>query len=255
MSKRGVVVLFALGILIADLAGAQVAIPPASPAGGPPEQAKSAPPGGGLTLMQLLEKGGPVMYPLYLCSILVVGFTVERLLNLRRRKVAPEGLLGELRALLDRPERTVDAGQVASLCEAQPSPLARVVSAGARRANRTVLEVEKAMEDTSAREVVRLQRNNRVFSGVASVAPLLGLLGTATGIIRAFMTVAAMQDALGKSELLAGGIYEALVSTAAGLTIAIAALVLYLFFQERVERLVSEMDDAATELAERLAKA
>ncbi len=265
MSKLCVMVLCILGILIPVLAEGQAVVPSVAPERGHSQQAGAVAgstaaerdqpvlPGGGLTLIQLLQKGGVVMYPLYLCSILVLGFAVERLLTLRRRNVAPEGLLGELRSILDRPERTVDAGQVMALCEGQRNPLARIVSAGARRANRTILEVEKAMEDTSAREVVRLQRNNRVFSGVASVAPLLGLLGTATGIIRAFMTVAAMQDALGKSELLAGGIYEALVSTAAGLSIAIVALVLYLFFQERVEKLVSEMDDAATELSERLA--
>ena len=81
-----------------------------------------------------------------------------------------------------------------------------------------------------------MQRNNRVFSSVASVAPLLGLFGTVTGIIRAFMTVAENAESLGKTEVLAGGIYEALVTTAAGIGIAIPAMILYFYCQDRVER-------------------
>jgi len=206
-----------------------------------------------LTMIQLLQKGGPVMYPLYLCSILALGFAFERLFTLRSRKVSPPQTLQQLRAAMEQPQGSFNAQALQAQLEGATSALARIAAAGLRRANRPIMEVEKAMEDTAAKEVSRLQRNNRVLSAVASVAPLLGLLGTATGIIRTFMTVAASEDALGRTELLAGGIYEALVATAVGLTIAIAALVLYFFFQERVERLVSEIDDTATELAEKLA--
>ena len=206
-----------------------------------------------LTMIQLLQKGGPVMYPLYLCSILALGFAFERLFTLRSRKVSPPLTLQCLRAAMVQPRETFNAQALQAQLEGATSPLARIAQAGLRRANRPIMEVEKAMEDTAAKEVSRLQRNNRVLSAVASVAPLLGLLGTATGIIRTFMTVAASEDALGRTELLAGGIYEALVATAVGLTIAIVALVLYFFFQERVERLVTEIDDTATELAEKLA--
>ncbi|MEI8139000.1 MAG: MotA/TolQ/ExbB proton channel family protein [bacterium] len=206
-----------------------------------------------LTMIQLLQKGGPVMYPLYLCSILALGFAFERLFTLRNRVVSPPQTVLQLRTALDQPGDTFNAQALQAQLEGATSPLARIVAAGIRRANRPIMEVEKAMEDTAAKEVSKLQRNNRVLSAVASVAPLLGLLGTATGIIRTFMTVAASEDALGRTELLAGGIYEALVATAVGLTIAIAALVMYFFFQERVERLVSEIDYTATELAEKLA--
>lgn len=206
-----------------------------------------------LTLLQLLKKGGPVMYPLYLCSILALGFAFERLFNVRRSKVSPPQTRAHLQSALAQPRESLNVPALMAQLQDSASPLARIATAGLRRANRPVIEVEKAMEDTAAKEVSKLHRNNRVFSVVASVAPLLGLLGTATGIIRTFMTVASSEDALGRTELLAGGIYEALVATAVGLTIAIAALVLYFFFQERVDRLVAEVDDTATQLAEKVA--
>lgn len=264
MTRCRVIAMVGLGVLISGMAMAQVAVKPMPQAGAgatPPSMgsatgavsADASPGKPTLTLVQLLQKGGPVMYPLYLCSILVLGFAVERLFTLRRRKVSPPPAMGLLRAAMAQAGVALDAGMLTAQLQGAPSPLARIVMAGLRRANRPIIEVEKAMEDTAAKEVTRLQRNNRVLSAVASVAPLLGLLGTATGIIRTFMMVAQSEDALGRTELLAGGIYEALVATAVGLVIAIVALVLYFLFQERVERLVAEIDETTTELAERLA--
>ena len=115
-----------------------------------------------------------------------------------------------------------------------------------------MLELEKAIEDAGIKEAAKLQRNNKIFSSVASIAPLLGLLGTVTGFMHSFMIVAATSEALGKAELLATGIYEALMTTAVGLVIAIPSLTLYFYYQERVDKLVSNIDDAAVELLETL---
>ena len=97
-----------------------------------------------------------------------------------------------------------------------------------------------------------MRRNCKVLSVVASVSPLLGLLGTVLGMIKAFMTVASREEALGRTELLASGIYQALVTTATGLSIAIPALVLYHLFADKIERLVIEMDDITLDLVERM---
>lgn len=255
MRKYRVICIVGIGVLVSGMAVGQMAVkaPPLAVPAASPAAVETAPGKPALTMAQLLQKGGPVMYPLYLCSILVLGFAVERLLTLRRRKVSPPQVIDPLRAALAPQAGVFDAGALMATLQGAASPLARIVMAGLRRANRPIIEVEKAMEDTAAKEVTRLQRNNRVLSAVASVAPLLGLLGTATGIIRTFMTVAQSEDALGRTELLAGGIYEALVATAVGLVIAIVALVLYFFFQERVERLVAEIDETTTVLAEQLA--
>jgi biopolymer transport protein ExbB len=205
-----------------------------------------------LTLLELLQKGGPVMYPLYLCSIILVAFTIERAVSLRRRRVSPPETIVKLRSAMSDTPGSFNIRDLLEDMMMMNNPLARIAAAGLRRADRPVIEVEKAIEDAAAKEVTRLQRNNRVLSSIASVAPLLGLLGTVTGIIRTFMTVAAHEEALGRTEILAGGIYEALVATAVGLTIAIAALILYYYFQERVDRLVAEIDDIATELVDKL---
>jgi len=127
-----------------------------------------------------------------------------------------------------------------------------VAAAGLRKANRPLPEIEKAIEDAGAREAAAMRRNCRVLSMVASIAPLLGLLGTVTGMIRAFMTVASRAEALGRTEMLAAGIYEALVTTAVGLSIAIPALVCYYVYVEKAESFVAEIDAIAEELVTRI---
>ncbi|MEI6809320.1 MAG: MotA/TolQ/ExbB proton channel family protein, partial [bacterium] len=139
------------------------------------------------TFLELLQKGGPIMYPLYLCSILMIAFTIERAINLRRCKVSPLETAEAIRAGTG----TGTMGTLALLerMQSQDNPLARIATACLCRSDRPILEIEKAGEDAAAKEVASLQRNNRVLSSIASVAPLLGLLGTVTGIIRTFMTV------------------------------------------------------------------
>jgi biopolymer transport protein ExbB len=201
-------------------------------------------------LLQLLQRGGPVMYPLYACSILVVTFWIERMVSLRRNKVIPPELLRAIQAAAGEPAARQ---RLADEIQANPSSLGRIVRAGYKKITRPVLEIEKAIEDAGAKEVAVLQRNNKVFSVVGTIAPLLGLLGTVTGLMRSFMTVATSAEALGRTELLAAGIYEALVATAVGLSIAIPSMALYFYYQERVDKLVSAIDEAAVEFIEKLA--
>jgi len=205
-----------------------------------------------VTLFELLLKGGPLMYPLCLCSIIMVAFGVERAVSLRRKKVLPPVTVRRVREVTLLRGGELQPQQLRREFDGQSNPIARIMAVGLRRVGRPVPEIEKAIEDAGAREAANMRRNCKALSVVASVAPLLGLLGTVLGMIRAFMTVAAREEALGRTELLAAGIYQALVTTAAGLTIAIPALVLYYFFVERVDRLVSEIDDMATDLVEAL---
>lgn len=208
--------------------------------------------GGKLTLLALLMKGGPLMYPLGLCSVVLVAFLIERSLGLRRQKVLPDATLACVTDALRGAPGALDSARLLRDLEPRQDPLARVVIAGLRRLNRPLPEIEKAIEDAGEREAGALRRNCRVLSMVASVSPLLGLLGTVTGMMRSFMTVAAQAEALGRTELLAAGIYEALVTTAVGLGIAIPALVIYYVFIERVESFVSQIDSIAEELVVRL---
>jgi len=205
-----------------------------------------------LTLMQLLMKGGPLMYPLALCSIVMVAFVIERLINLRRGRILPTETVYRVRTVMNSSSASFKPRELLAALQTERNPLARIVVAGLRKADRSIPEIEKAIEDAGEKECYAMRRNCRGLSVVASIAPLLGLLGTVTGMIRAFMTVAAREEALGRTELLAGGIYEALVTTAVGLTIAIPALVMYYIFVERVDRMISEIDMLAEEFVEKL---
>ncbi len=240
----------AVGLALCMLVEAQslAAIsPPANlPAAQPPADAR-----GGHTLLELLERGGVVMYPLYVCSILMVAFGIERAITLRRRKVIPTAIMRRIKAASASGDPEIRRRLMDEI-QSDDSPMGRIFKAGLRRLDRPVLELEKAIEDAGAREAARLQRNNKVLSSVASIAPLLGLLGTVTGLMRSFMTVASSSDALGRTELLAAGIYEALVATAVGLSIAIPSMALYFYFQERVDKLVGDIDDVAVDLMENL---
>ncbi len=203
------------------------------------------------TLVDLLNRGGALMYPLYLCSIVVVAFAIERAIRLRRAVILPSDIVEKIRNIPSHGPRLNPQALLAEL-KNHPSPIARVIIAGLRRVDRPLPELERAIEDAGQREADHLRRGCRVLSIIASISPLLGLLGTVFGMITAFMTVASREDALGRTELLAGGIYQALVTTATGLSIAIPALVLYYLFTEKVDRLVSEMDDICIDLVENL---
>lgn len=205
------------------------------------------------SVLDLLRRGGPLMYPLYLASFVMIAFGIERAISLQRRRVLPPDVVSKIREVTLHRHGPMDVEQLLSDIKSSNSPIVRVVRAGLRKAYRPASEIEKAIEDAGAKETAMLRRNCKVLSVTASVSPLLGLLGTVLGMIKAFMTVASREEALGRTELLASGIYQALVTTATGLCIAIPALVLYYLFIDKVERLVMEMDDITVDLVERMA--
>ncbi|GAB6166431.1 hypothetical protein JCM19992_24310 [Thermostilla marina] len=190
-------------------------------------------------LWQVVRQGGFFMLPIAFCSLLLVTFTLERLAALRRGRVIPKAFVTRLLAQIADDE--LDRDSVLELCEENGSPAARVLAAGARRWGRPAVEVEQAVLDEGERVCNELRKNLRVFHGVSTISPLLGLLGTVTGMIRAFNMVA-QSDALGRPEMLASGISEALLTTAAGLCVAIPALGLYLYFVGKVDRLIMALD-------------
>lgn len=197
------------------------------------------------TVWDLTIKGGPVMVPIAICSLVAFALVVERLLSLQRAKVMPPTFVAGVRPAVSR-------GQAAALefCRSHPSPIARVLEAGIRRWDRPIEQVEKHITEAGLRETTLLRKNFRGLVVITAVSPLLGLLGTIFGMITAFRTVAASADALGRTELLAGGIYEAMVTTAAGLIVAIPTLLTYHALAAKVDRLVFDMDAACIDLVE-----
>lgn len=200
------------------------------------------------SVWDFLVKGGPMMIPIGLCSLLALAVITERALTLRRRSIIPQGFLIGLQESLgedgSRPEAAI------SYCENNPSPIANVFRAGLRRLQSDVPHREKAIEEAGQREIFQLRRRVRLLSVIAALAPIMGLLGTIFGMITAFQTVAVAGEALGKTELLAKGIYEALISTAAGLTLALPTLVAFHWISAKIEQLVHEMDQVTVEFFE-----
>lgn len=208
---------------------------------------------GEATVLDLLIDGGPLMIPIGFCSFLVVAFTIERALSLRRKQILPPDFVLNMRAMVAT--RPLERGKILDYCQAHPSPIARIFEAAVKRLHRPIPEIEKTIEDAGAKEVRGLRRNTRVLAGVASVAPLLGLLGTVLGMIGAFQELGTGQGlGAGAGGALAENIHEALVTTAAGLSVAIPSLVIYLLILARIERLVAEMDDMTMEFVEAVAE-
>lgn len=192
------------------------------------------------TMWELFRAGGPFMYALLASSILAIAIIFERLVSLRRSNVIPTGfipgLMGVFRDPLEDRQRAID------YCRGKDSSIARVVSAGLQRLPRGGEAAEKAMEDAGANEALKLRRNVRMLYAIGSVATLLGLIGTISGMIKAFQV--ASGGGMGKAELLAKGIYEAMVNTFGGLAVAIVCTAFYYFFLGKIERHVADMNDA-----------
>jgi biopolymer transport protein ExbB len=198
-------------------------------------------------LLQVLRAGGVLMLPLVFCSFLLVVFALERFFALRCARVAPAPFVKRL--LHQLAEGQLDRETARKLCGETHCAVADVFAAGLKKWGRPAVEVEQAVLDAGERAVNDLRKHLRIFNGVATLSPLLGLLGTVVGMIRSFNAIAGA-DAMGRPELLAGGISEALITTAAGLSLAIPALALYLFFISRVDQLTMELDERGRQLVE-----
>ena len=178
------------------------------------------------------------MAALGLFSLMSVTVAIERLVNTRRDRIVPAAFVSELKQVMSNQQST--PFDLQGLCERYDAPVATILNSGVQRAGRPLPEVEKAMEDAAVREMGALRSRVRPLAVAGSVAPLIGLLGTVVGMIIAFKT--ASQAGLGKGEMLAQGIYMALVTTAAGLTIAIPSLLCAAWFNGKIETFFREID-------------
>lgn len=204
---------------------------------------------GPISLLDLLVKGGPVMIPIGICSVLALAFIIERLVSLKREKVIPQAFIEGLAAAFGK-TRDIDSGM--AYCHERPSPVSNIFKAGINRLPQGPEAMEKAIEDAGGREVAKMKRSLKPLSVIANISPLLGLLGTVYGLITAFQTATA-GGADEKANTLATGIYEALVTTAAGLTLAIPVLIVYALLNTKVDVLVDRMDDEALQFIEHAA--
>ena len=191
-----------------------------------------------------VERGGPVMWPLLALSILGVAVILWRWWTLRQATAGVPAFMKELRTTLV----TGDVPKAIAVCDRQPGPVASIVKAGLIRAGRSREEIELALQDASAHELAVLERGLPVLATVAMIAPLLGFLGTVTGMINSFDALASV--GLNNPAAVARGISEALITTAAGLIIAIPVQMAYNYFVTHVNHIVRNMESAANVVLE-----
>lgn len=253
-ARRAIFALAALaGSLVGTAAWSQEGTPPEPGANLAPSTAPAAPARGKegpiptKNLLQVIKDGGLLMIPICGCSVLLLIFVFERAISLRRSRVIPKPFVK--RFLEQLRDGQLDRESALTLCEENRSPVAEVFAAAVKKWGRSSVEVEQAIIDTGERVTNGLRRYLRLFNGISTISPLLGLLGTVFGMIQAFNMIATA-SAMGKPELLAEGISTALITTAAGLCVAIPALGAYLFFVGRVDRLIVDIDSLGQELVE-----
>ncbi len=200
-----------------------------------------------MSIFAVLVRGGWLMVLIAICSFIAAGIIIERWLTLRRARVNTGTLMNRVRQAL----RGGELGRALDVCDETPGPVASMLKAGVLRAGATREVIRENVESAGKAELYKLERGLDSLATVASVAPLLGFLGTVTGMIRAFMDIQALGGQV-NANVLAGGIWEALITTAAGLTVGIPALIFYNGLVGRVRHFVFEMERSSMELLDLL---
>ena len=196
----------------------------------------------GLNFFTLLIGGGYLMLPILVMSLLVVTFAFERFIGLRRERILPRDLITGL-GQLGGPQSSFDPRQAYRLCQQHTSAASAVVRAMLLKVGRPHSEVERAVTEASEREAAKLYANVRWLTLAAAVTPLIGLLGTVWGMIQAFHQTTQLAPGQNKAELLAEGIYIALVTTLSGLMVAIPAAILAHYFEGRIQAMFLQIDE------------
>ncbi|MDP6374618.1 MAG: MotA/TolQ/ExbB proton channel family protein [Pseudomonadales bacterium] len=195
-------------------------------------------------MLEIIQSGGWLMVPIVLCSVLAAAIGFERLWTLQRTRVAPRELLAEVWGVLNNGE--YDAQKLRELRNA--NGLGQVFAAGITNARRGREIMKEAMEEAAGQVAHDLERYLTALGIVAAIAPLLGLLGTVVGMIDVFSAL--MLEGAGNANVLAGGISTALITTAAGLSVAIPALIFHRFLLRRVDELVVTIEQESAKLVD-----
>ena len=197
-------------------------------------------------MVEIVKAGGWLMAPIILCAILAMGIILERFWTLQQKRVIPDDLTGKVWGWVE--QNALDHKRIQTLH--QGSPLGQILAAGLINRNQERTVMKDSIEDTGRHVVHELERYLDTLGTVAAISPLLGLLGTVIGMVKVFTAITT--HGVGDPTVLAGGIAEALITTAAGLTVAIPALIGYRYYRNRVDTLVVDMEKEAIKLVEAL---
>ncbi len=199
-----------------------------------------------MSLWQLITHGGPIMIPIVLCSILSLTIIIEKFFYFSSLKTDTLKFKQNVFELLKANKIT----EAINFCDTDSSPVAKILKAGILKFGATRDEIKEAMEDVSLFEIPKLEKRLTALATIAHISPLLGLLGTVTGVCGSFYTIQVKSTSLSPVTPgdLAAGIWEALITTVAGLVVAIPTFVVYNYFVHRINTIALEMERTATEL-------
>lgn len=201
-----------------------------------------------MSMLELLAEGGILMIPLFILSVLAIYVVAERWRSLNNSRMEIDGFLRTVENML----KDGDRQRALTYCDGIDKPLARILKAGIRRLGRPLSDIEDAISNAGKKEIFHLEKRMNWLATIAGVAPLVGFTGTVTGMIEAFMDIQALQGNVNPS-VLAGGIWEALITTATGLIVGIIAYGFYNFLLGKINRMVHELENASADFIDMLA--
>jgi biopolymer transport protein ExbB len=198
-------------------------------------------------MLELFQKGGPVMYFILLCSLVGAVIIIERLIFFRRIRVDEDAFIRRLKATLEKGH----ADEALSICESHPSPIANLMRVGIENRQQPKQVIREAILDAANLEIPKLERSLSMLGTVGNLATLLGLLGTVTGNIKSFGVIGQL-GVVGDPGLLARGIAEALLTTAFGLMVAIPVIVFYNYLVTKVNNIITRLENRVNQLVHML---
>jgi biopolymer transport protein ExbB len=190
-----------------------------------------------MALISLILQGGYMMIPIFILSIVAVYIYVERMRTIRRASKMPVGFMENIKRMVS----TGDLSGAKVLCQQSDTPIARMLGKGLSRIGSPLKNIEVSIENVGRIEIYNLEKNLSLLATISGAAPMIGFLGTVTGMIRAFISIAQEEGAV-SPKLLSAGIYEAMLTTAAGLFVGIIAYLGYNYLVTRVQKIVHNME-------------
>ncbi len=203
--------------------------------------------GNDVNMLELLIKGGWVMIPLFILSFVTVYILIERYLSIRAAAKDPSSLVEKVKAAVAKG----DIAGAKAWCESEDTPVARMIGKGIQRLGSPMSTIEATIENVAKIEVNRLEKNLSALATIAGAGPMIGFLGTVIGMIKAFISIAQIEGQVSAKDL-ASGIYEAMVTTAAGLIVGVIAYIAYNYLVALIQKIVHGIEQSAIEFMDLL---
>lgn len=200
-----------------------------------------------VSALDLAIKGGPLMIPIAICSVVAIYILFERLMTINKAGNSPDTFMDKIKDMVTRG----DVNGARALCSQYDTPIARMIEKGLSRIGSPLKSIEASIENMAKIELFKLEKNLSVLATIAGAAPMMGFLGTVLGMVQAFISIAQEEGTI-SPKLLSNGIYEAMITTVAGLIVGIIAYLSYNFLVTRVSKLVHKMEYSSIEFMELL---